>query len=90
MIALYILLVAGLIIWPIGWDSVTIREVCGGAVGPYTKGNCEFGWGPIAAGFGTLLLFISSLLAGAVDKSLSTHAATRQMLLDGKTCVFLH
>lgn len=38
-----ILLVAGLIIWPIGWDSVTIREVCGGSVGPYAKGNCTFG-----------------------------------------------
>ncbi|THD28491.1 Lipoma hmgic fusion partner protein [Fasciola hepatica] len=85
-----ILLVAGLIIWPIGWDSVTIREVCGGSVGPYAKGNCSLGWGPVAVGVGVLLLFISSLLAGAADKSLSTHAATRQMLLDGKTCVFLH
>lgn len=85
-----ILLVAGLIMWPIGWDSVTIREVCGGSVGPYTKGNCTFGWGPIAVGFGVLLLFVSSLLAGAADKSLGAHTTTRQMLMDGKTCIFVH
>lgn len=48
------------------------------------------GWGPIAFGFGVLLLFISSLLAGAADKSLSSHTTTRQMLMDGKTCIFVH
>ncbi|GAA52551.1 lipoma HMGIC fusion partner-like 2 protein [Clonorchis sinensis] len=85
-----LLLIFGLLLWPIGWESVTVREVCGGSVGPYSRGNCTIGWAPVCAGVGALLLFICALLAMAVDKSITTHAATRQMLLEGKTCVFVH
>ncbi|OON22476.1 hypothetical protein X801_01625, partial [Opisthorchis viverrini] len=80
-----LLLIFGLLLWPIGWESVTVREVCGGSVGPYSRGNCTIGWAPICAGVGALLLFICALLAMAVDKSITTNAATRQMLLEGKT-----
>ncbi|KAF8568529.1 hypothetical protein P879_07116 [Paragonimus westermani] len=86
----HLVLFTGLIVWPIGWDSVTVREVCGGTVGPYSKGNCTFGWAPLCAGFGFLLLFACALLAIAVDKSITTHEATRKMLLEGKNFVFLH
>ncbi|KAF5402564.1 Lipoma hmgic fusion partner protein [Paragonimus heterotremus] len=85
-----LILFTGLIVWPIGWDSVTVREVCGGNVGPYSKGNCTFGWAPLCAGCGFLLLFVCALLAIAVDKSITTHEATRKMLLEGKNFVFLH
>lgn len=84
-----LLLLFGLLIWPVGWDSVTVREVCGGSVGPYSRGNCTIGLAPIIAGCSVLLLFVCALLAIAVDKSLYTHSATRQMLLNGKTCMFL-
>ncbi|CAH8485029.1 unnamed protein product [Schistosoma turkestanicum] len=76
--------------WPAGWDSVTIREVCGGSVGPYSKGNCSIGWAPLTSIFGIILLLISAILSIAVDKSITTQTATRQILLNEKSCVFLH
>ncbi|CAL8072407.1 unnamed protein product [Calicophoron daubneyi] len=85
-----LLLFVGLILWPIGWDSITIREVCGGAVGPYSKGNCTFGWGPICTIAGVVLTFVCALLSVSVDRTIRTHNAMRQMLLNGKNCVFLH
>nr|CAH8841838.1 unnamed protein product [Trichobilharzia regenti] len=85
-----LILLASFIMWPAGWDSVTIREVCGGSVGPYSKGNCSIGWAPLTAMFGLILLLISAILSIAVDKSITTQTATRQILLNGKSCVFLH
>ncbi|CAH8530010.1 unnamed protein product [Schistosoma rodhaini] len=85
-----LILLTSIIMWPAGWDSVTIREVCGGSVGPYSKGNCSIGWAPLASICGIILLLISAILSIAVDKSITTQTATRQILLNEKSCVFLH
>ncbi|KAH8859902.1 LHFPL tetraspan subfamily member 4 protein [Schistosoma japonicum] len=85
-----LILLTSLIMWPAGWDSVTVREVCGGSVGPYSKGNCSMSWAPLTAICGIILLLISAILSIAVDKSITTQTATRQILLNEKSCVFLH
>ncbi|CAH8506989.1 unnamed protein product [Schistosoma margrebowiei] len=84
-----LILLTSIIMWPAGWDSVTIREVCGGSVGPYSKGNCSIGWAPLASICGIILLLISAILSIAVDKSITTQTATRQILMNEKSCVFL-
>ncbi|KAH8859904.1 Lipoma hmgic fusion partner protein, partial [Schistosoma japonicum] len=85
-----LILLTSLIVWPAGWDSVTVREVCGGSVGPYSKGNYSMSWAPLTAICGIILLLISAILSIAVDKSITTQTATRQILLNEKSCVFLH
>ncbi|VDK34696.1 unnamed protein product [Taenia asiatica] len=37
-----LLLLAGLFVWPAGWASIPVQEVCGASTAPYQKGNCEW------------------------------------------------
>uniref|UniRef100_A0A0X3PDT9 Lipoma HMGIC fusion partner-like 2 protein n=1 Tax=Schistocephalus solidus TaxID=70667 RepID=A0A0X3PDT9_SCHSO len=81
--------VAGLFLWPAGWDSVPIHEICGASTASYRKGSCEFTEGPIVALFGVCLLFISAALSTLADRSIARHPVNRQMLINGKNFMFV-
>lgn len=56
-------LVLGCIIFPNGWDSEVIRDMCGEDTGKYTLGNCSVRWAYILAIIGILDALILSFLA---------------------------
>uniref|UniRef100_A0A5K3F132 LHFPL tetraspan subfamily member 4b n=1 Tax=Mesocestoides corti TaxID=53468 RepID=A0A5K3F132_MESCO len=37
-----LLLLSGLFVWPAGWGSIPVQEVCGASTAAYQKGNCEW------------------------------------------------
>ncbi|VDL91114.1 unnamed protein product [Schistocephalus solidus] len=84
-----LMLLTGLFLWPAGWDSVPIHEICGASTASYRKGSCEFTEGPIVALFGVCLLFISAALSTLADRSIARHPVNRQMLINGKNFMFV-
>lgn len=56
-------LVLGCMIFPNGWDSEVIRDMCGEDTGRYTLGNCSVRWAYILAIIGILDALILSFLA---------------------------
>ncbi|KAI3370494.1 hypothetical protein L3Q82_025252, partial [Scortum barcoo] len=56
-------LVLGCLIFPNGWDSEVIRDMCGEDTGKYTLGNCSVRWAYILAIIGILDALILSFLA---------------------------
>ncbi|XP_064155448.1 LHFPL tetraspan subfamily member 4 protein-like isoform X1 [Anguilla rostrata] len=56
-------LVLGCMIFPDGWDSEVVRDMCGEETGKYTLGNCSVRWAYILAIIGILDALILSFLA---------------------------
>ncbi|KAM8914816.1 LHFPL tetraspan subfamily member 3 protein isoform 1-T1 [Spinachia spinachia] len=56
-------LVIGCMIFPNGWDSEVIRDVCGDDTGSYALGSCSLRWAYILAIIGILEALILSFLA---------------------------
>lgn len=50
-------------IFPDGWDSETIRDMCGAKTGKYSLGDCSVRWAYILAIIGILNALILSFLA---------------------------
>ncbi|OCT85899.1 hypothetical protein XELAEV_18024068mg [Xenopus laevis] len=50
-------------IFPNGWDSETIRDMCGDKTGKYSLGDCSVRWAYILAIIGILNALILSFLA---------------------------
>ncbi|KAL7062457.1 hypothetical protein AAHC03_0686 [Spirometra sp. Aus1] len=84
-----LMLLTGLFLWPAGWDSVPIHEVCGASTASYRKGSCEFTDGPILALSGICLLLVSAALSTLADRSIARHPVNRQMLINGKNFMFV-
>ncbi|PAV68384.1 hypothetical protein WR25_09741 [Diploscapter pachys] len=58
-----VLLVAALMLWPMGWDNPETRDACGEESGQFLLGRCEIGRAYMAMIFGTILLIFSSLFS---------------------------
>ncbi|MGH0155515.1 UNVERIFIED_CONTAM: hypothetical protein FKN15_029273 [Acipenser sinensis] len=56
-------LVLGCMIFPNGWDSEVVRDMCGDDTDKYTLGNCSVRWAYILAIIGILDALILSFLA---------------------------
>ncbi|TNN79662.1 Lipoma HMGIC fusion partner-like 4 protein [Liparis tanakae] len=56
-------LVIGCMVFPNGWDSEVIRDMCGEATGSYVLGNCSVRWAYILAIIGILDALVLSFLA---------------------------
>ncbi|KAM3845023.1 LHFPL tetraspan subfamily member 4 protein [Vipera latastei] len=56
-------LVLGCMIFPDGWDSETVRDMCGEKTGKYSLGDCSVRWAYILAIIGILNALILSFLA---------------------------
>ncbi|MGH0175595.1 UNVERIFIED_CONTAM: hypothetical protein FKN15_070847 [Acipenser sinensis] len=56
-------LVLGCMIFPNGWDSEAVRDMCGDDTDKYTLGNCSVRWAYILAIIGILDALILSFLA---------------------------
>ncbi|XP_057652506.1 LHFPL tetraspan subfamily member 3 protein [Diorhabda carinulata] len=58
-----ICMIAGCAVFPAGWNSDNIREVCGPTTDKYALGNCQIRWTYILAAIGCLDSVILSTLA---------------------------
>ncbi|KAI4827874.1 hypothetical protein KUCAC02_031236 [Chaenocephalus aceratus] len=56
-------LVIGCVVFPNGWDSEVVRDMCGEDTGKYSLGNCSVRWAYILAIIGILDALILSFLA---------------------------
>lgn len=56
-------LLSGVLIFPAGWDSPAVKEVCGPEAGSYTLGQCSLRWTYILAIIGVIDAFALSTLA---------------------------
>lgn len=63
MLSSALCLVLGCMIFPDGWDSETIRDMCGAKTGKYSLGDCSVRWAYILAIIGILNALILSFLA---------------------------
>lgn len=61
-----ICLLSGVLIFPAGWDSQTVREVCGNEAGSYNVGQCSIRWAYMLAMIGVVDCFVLSILAFAL------------------------
>ena len=44
---------AGVLVFPVGWNAEGVESVCGRNVGVYSLGNCSVGWAYILIIVGT-------------------------------------
>lgn len=58
-----LLLIAGLLVFPLGWDHPVIREVCGPSSDMYSPGDCSVRWTLILAVIGAVDVCVLSLLS---------------------------
>lgn len=56
-------LLSGVLIFPAGWDSASVKEVCGPEAGSYNVGQCSIRWAYILAIIGVVDCFVLSILA---------------------------
>lgn len=56
-------LLSGVLIFPAGWDSPTVKEVCGPEAGSYNVGQCSIRWAYILAIIGVVDCLVLSILA---------------------------
>ncbi|XP_035634502.1 LHFPL tetraspan subfamily member 4 protein isoform X1 [Oncorhynchus keta] len=56
-------LILGCMIFPDGWDSEVVRDMCGEETGKYTLGNCSVRWAYMLAIVGIMDALILSFLA---------------------------
>lgn len=45
--------IAGIVVFPVGWDAKGVRSVCGDGADVYSIGNCSIGWAYIIVIIGT-------------------------------------
>lgn len=58
-----ICLLSGVLIFPAGWDSAAVKEVCGNEAGSYNVGQCSIRWAYILAIIGVVDCGVLSILA---------------------------
>ena len=85
-------LVIGLILYPAGWGSKTIDELCTRPLiqkpGVFVINDCSLGWAFFVVLGGTLLSFLCSLLSSQAEKSTSSDDVQDQ-ISDGRTVICL-
>ena len=62
-----LVMIAGLFIYPLGFDSKFIRKHCGEGSSMYNCDQCEVGWGLVLAGVGTALAMFCPVLSHYTD-----------------------
>lgn len=56
-------MLVSVLLFPLGWDSPQVREVCGADSGAYAPGQCSLRWAYILALIGTIDCGVLSVLA---------------------------
>ena len=85
-------LVIGLILYPAGWGSDRVKELCSSKPsekpGAFVINQCSFGWAFYACLGGTVLAFLCALLSAQAEKSTSSDKVQDE-IFDGKKLICL-
>ena len=54
---------AGVVIFPVGWDVEAVKSVCGPEAGVYSLGDCEIGWAFIIILVGTAVAIAAAIMS---------------------------
>ncbi|XP_061726636.1 LHFPL tetraspan subfamily member 2 protein [Cydia pomonella] len=66
--------VLGLLLYPWGWGTQRVRQLCGENSEPYIPGDCSIGWSLYVAALGVALVFVASAASRAADRAAASDA----------------
>ncbi|XP_041356147.1 LHFPL tetraspan subfamily member 2a protein-like [Gigantopelta aegis] len=81
-----LLCIIGLILYPAGWGSATIKKYCGEYSSPFEKDKCSLGWSFYLVIAGTVLTFLCAFLSIKADSSTSSRKVEEEVL-EGKNLI---
>jgi len=79
-------MIVGLILYPLGWGSERVKNICGDYSGPFLIDDCQLGWSFYSCIGGTVLVFAASMLSIQADLATSSDKVETEAL-DGKTFI---
>ena len=62
---LVLLYIAGILVFPVGWNSSQVTSLCGPSSGLYKLGDCRVGWAFIVIITGTAVALVAAILSWA-------------------------
>lgn len=75
-----LLCVIGLVIYPAGWGSERVKNLCGEYADPYIVDKCDLGWSFYLCIVGTILVFLCSILSIQAEHSTSSRKVEEEVL----------
>lgn len=83
-----LLLMVGLMVYPVGWGSDRVNSFCGSEASPFKSAQCSLGWAFYAAIGGTLATFLCSVLSAQAEIATSSDKVQSE-IVDGKSLICL-
>ncbi|XP_054263198.1 LHFPL tetraspan subfamily member 2a protein-like [Macrosteles quadrilineatus] len=71
--------IMGLVLYAAGWGSPRVVKLCGRDAGPFTVGDCTFGWAMYTGLVGTCLTFLTACLSVCAEKTTSSDKVSRKV-----------
>ncbi|CAH1252232.1 LHFPL2 [Branchiostoma lanceolatum] len=81
-------LIIALVLYPAGWGSDRVQDLCGYRASPYYINECTLGWAFYCAVGGTLLSFVCAILSVQADIATSSDKVEDE-ILEGKNLICL-
>ncbi|KAK3095570.1 hypothetical protein FSP39_016186 [Pinctada imbricata] len=81
-----LLCVIGLVVYPVGWGTKRVRDLCGEYADPFIIGRCSLGWSFYLCIAGTVLIFVCSILSIQAEHSTSSRKVEEEVL-EGKNLI---
>lgn len=78
--------VVGLVVYPVGWGTKRVRDLCGEYADPYVIDSCTIGWSYYLGIAATVLVFITAVLSVPADRSTTSRKVEEEML-EGKNLI---
>ncbi|KAG8281604.1 LHFPL tetraspan subfamily member 2 protein-like [Homalodisca vitripennis] len=71
--------ILGLVLYAAGWGSARVIKLCGRDAGPFTIGDCSFGWAMYIGVIGICLTFLTACLSVCAEKTTSSDKVSRKV-----------
>ncbi|KAI8503311.1 PREDICTED: lipoma HMGIC fusion partner-like 2 protein [Branchiostoma belcheri] len=81
-------LIIALVLYPAGWGTDRVQDLCGYRASPYYINECTLGWAFYCAVGGTLLSFVCAILSVQADIATSSDKVEDE-ILEGKNLICL-
>lgn len=78
--------VIGLVVYPVGWGTKRVRDLCGEYADPYVIDSCSIGWSYYLGIAATVLVFVTAVLSVPADRSTTSRKVEEEML-EGKNLI---
>lgn len=78
--------VIGLVVYPVGWGTKRVRDLCGEYADPYVIDSCSIDWSYYLGIAATVLVFVTAVLSVPADRSTTSRKVEEEML-EGKNLI---